>query len=786
MKKILSWSALCLLFPFALQAQVSEGGEPMSFSQYFTQVYEKSSPISVHEITPIDLEKVKEETKVGINLNLISRAMQVNLSPENSGKWTTLSNGDRVWRLHVKSKGALALYPFYEHFWLPKGAKLFLYSPDKKQIRGAYSSNTNPPTREFATDGIEGDEMVFEIFEPKEVQGQTKLHINRLDYGVKHEPKDIPKKKTDMPELRIGFGSSNAACQININCALGNDWQTQKKSIVQIRMPLTGGLAVCTGSLIHNDQNKAYVICAWHCQDGLSTSSPYSTWNFGFNWEAPTCTQPGSDPNNRQSLVGCTEKVKSTNSDLLLLELNSTPPSNYNVYYNGWDRTGTTPTSVTGIHHPAGDIKKISVNTGTTNINANSITFGGGATDLVIPAGNLWTFSWTQGDTEGGSSGSPLFDQNKRVIGTLTGGSGDCNSNNFSAYGRMSVHWNLLQPFLSSTDPTRTIMNGFDPNANVPNAGVTTIATTTSACDLNANVPMTITIRNHGANALASIPYSWTLTHPTAGSQSGNGTVNNLASLASTDVTVNLNMSATSGTYTFTAKTDLASDGNTADDTKNATFTNTSATTGSSGITFGEADGVFKMRVNFTKGNGEGRLVLMKEGSSFSIFDLPTQGQSYSSNATFKLGSKIGDAYVVYRGSGVSAPILDGLTLNNNYYVAIIEYSCGTKYLLGEQVAYGSKVFTANERDFLGSVLSVFPNPSQTGKQICVELPNTLTEQPTWEIQNLQGQTIQLGNFDRVDDKLKAEISTIKQRAGLYLLRVRSGKHTTIRKVVLQ
>lgn len=786
MKKILSFTFLLLALPVYLQAQISEGGEPVSFSQYFEQVIDKSSPLPTLAITPIDLEEVKRETKQGIKLNLISRTIWVNLNPENSGYWDELSNGDRVWRLHIKSAGAVALYPFYDHFWLPQGAKLFIYSPNKKQIRGAFTHNTNPRTREFATDGVDGDEMIFEVFEPKAVRGQTKLNINRLEYGVKAEIKDLPSKDVSKPELRIGFNSSNAACQINVNCSLGDNWRQQQRSIVQIRMPVTGGLAVCTGSLIQNDQGKPYVLCAWHCQDGITTASPYSTWNFGFNWEASGCTTPSSDPGNRVSIIGCTEKVKSSDSDVLLLELNSTPPSNYNVYYNGWDRTGTTPTSVVGIHHPAGDIKKISVNTGTTSVNANGITFSGGNTPLVIPAGNLWTFSWTSGDTEGGSSGSPLFNQNGHTIGQLTGGSGDCNNNNFSAYGRMSSSWGALQPFLSSTDASRQTMNGYDPNVASSNAGVTTITSTVSPCNLNSNVPVKFTVRNHGQSAQTDLPYSWTLTHSTATTQSGNGTVTSLAGLTTTDITVNVDMSLT-GTYTFTARTNLTGDANPGDDSKVTTFTNTTPTTSSSNITFSEPDAIFKMTINYTKGNGENRLVLLKEGGSFTNDDLPVQGQSYTANITFGFGSKIGNAYVVYKGSASSAPILDGLTVGANYHVAIVEYSCAIpKYFLGSGVAYASKVFTANERDLLAEGIKVFPNPAQANKEIRVELSNLFDNNSSWELQNGQGKTLQKGAFEKRSEGLATRINLRKQSAGIYFVRIKSGNEVVVKKIVVQ
>ena len=47
-------------------------------------------------------------------------------------------------------------------------------------------------------------------------------------------------------------------------------------------------------------------------------------------------------------------------SDFLLVQLDDEPSMVFDVYYAGWDRSSTVPSSAVGIHHPKGDIKKIS------------------------------------------------------------------------------------------------------------------------------------------------------------------------------------------------------------------------------------------------------------------------------------------------------------------------------------------------------------------------------------------------------------------------------------------
>ena len=142
----------------------------------------------------------------------------------------------------------------------------------------------------------------------------------------------------------------------------------------------------------------------------------------------------------------------------------------WNPYYNGWDKSGTASSSGVGIHHPAGDAKKIS--TYTTTLGTGTWPNGG-------MSSAHWTVKWASttngyGCVEGGSSGSPLFDNNKRVIGTLTGGNSDCSNQSTATdyYGKFSKHWDAngtsndkkLQPWLDPLGTNPTTLDGYDPN----------------------------------------------------------------------------------------------------------------------------------------------------------------------------------------------------------------------------------------------------------------------------------------------------------------------------------
>ena len=60
------------------------------------------------------------------------------------------------------------------------------------------------------------------------------------------------------------------------------------------------------------------------------------------------------------TVSGSTLRANYSFSDFALLELSASPPDSYNVFYAGWSAIDTPADSVVAVHHPSGDIKKIS------------------------------------------------------------------------------------------------------------------------------------------------------------------------------------------------------------------------------------------------------------------------------------------------------------------------------------------------------------------------------------------------------------------------------------------
>ncbi|MBK6542730.1 MAG: T9SS type A sorting domain-containing protein [Flavobacteriales bacterium] len=187
-----------------------------------------------------------------------------------------------------------------------------------------------------------------------------------------------------------------------------------------------------------------------------------SNWVFRFRWESPTCTPTANTTGLPKNVNGSTLLVTNPGSDMALLELNSRPQTGWNTFYTGWDKSTTAATSVTAIHHPAGDIKKISFE----EQPVSSQNYGGAQCWRVA--------AWDDGTTEGGSSGSGLWNQNGLLVGQLFGGQANCTTNINDYYGKFNVSYPFLQQYLGNCGNTLEGLNyvaaGMADRVGSPNA----------------------------------------------------------------------------------------------------------------------------------------------------------------------------------------------------------------------------------------------------------------------------------------------------------------------------
>lgn len=429
-----------IVLPGSAYAQISEGGTPTSFKYQNTLKSDLPTvqiPInfSVEDLKTVDRWQVSQGAplKVGVLL-------PTDLTIDNAGSWNTLPDGKRVWRLQVQAKDAIALMLSFRDFYIPENGKLFIYSSDKTHLIGAFTHHTNPPTKEYATEFLAGDKIILEYEAGISENEHPRIAIDAVGYGYNHL--HVSRTMAD-----TGPGTSGS-CMVNINCEEGEAWQTEKNGVCQMTLPIGNYIYICSGALVNNtaEDLKPYILSAFHCidLDIPVTEKNLNKYTFYFHFEHTGCENNSSIASYR-TITGC-KKIAGIpldgGSDGLLLLLNQTIPEHYNAYYNGWDRSNTAAQSGVGIHHPSGDYMKIS----TFNKVARTSTWYG--IDNIKGAPNAhWNVVFEQtanghAVTEGGSSGSPLFNQNKQIVGTLSGGSSSCEKpNGANTYGKLYYHW---------------------------------------------------------------------------------------------------------------------------------------------------------------------------------------------------------------------------------------------------------------------------------------------------------------------------------------------------------
>lgn len=374
-----------------------------------------------------------------------------------SGYQYFTADNERVTQFGIECPDAISINLIFDQFKLAEGVKLYLYNDDRTQFIGAHTAANNNPNNSLGVDLIYDSKMVIEVIEPQNVLGLSKLNLGTIIHGYKN-----------LAEIAYAFHlkglNQSGACNVDVNCPEGQGFERQRDGVAM----LVAGSGFCSGSLINCATNTAqditpYFLTANHCGENNTVNAV-----FRFRWEAPydgtSCATTSFSSNGGQTMNvnGSQFRAKNTNADFLLVELNSLPNPQWNVYYTGWDATGDTVLHANGIHHPSGDIKKFSQeNDPLTKVGPQY--FNGGQA-------YFWRIAdWDIGVTEPGSSGSPLLNEDKRIIGVLSAGAAACNGTNdnnlYDIYGRFEVAFDDL------ADSTDQLKYWLDPE----NTGVMTL-----------------------------------------------------------------------------------------------------------------------------------------------------------------------------------------------------------------------------------------------------------------------------------------------------------------------
>ncbi|MFT4681194.1 MAG: lysyl endopeptidase [Flavobacteriales bacterium] len=556
MKRALPFIIGLLTLSFSqVNAQISVGGEPLSFRPNPQLADDQMTEIELGTIDYETIQAEDEATEAADGIPRYGVHRELNIGLNNSGTWVTLPNGDRVWKLKLASYEAQAMSLLFSAFDLPKGGMLYIYSEDRTNWIGGFNHTNNNDGGNYATSLVFDDAIILEYYEPARKAGQGVIEIEYLVHAYRNV----------YPENADTRGGSQS-CEVDVNCSPeGNNWQDEKKGVVRMSVVSNQGSGWCTASMVNNTSLDCtpYILTAMHCTENSSTNN-FNQYTFYYNYETANCGS-GNAPTN-QTVIGCSLTADSddngggSGSDYALLEANSTIPTAYNTYFNGWNAQTSASGSGVSIHHPAGDRKKISTYTSAL------FTTGWGANNTH------WGVNWVStanghGVTEGGSSGSPIFDGQGRIVGTLTGGGSFCSqipNPSSDAYGKMSYHWGSnpgdnLSDFLDPGNTGQLTLTGTyapcGPSVTL-DAAVTGIVEPSGAT-CATNITPVVTIQNNGSSNLTSVQILYNI------DGGGNQTFawsGNLSTNQSTNVTLPA-MNVTAGAHVFNANTNLPNNG---------------------------------------------------------------------------------------------------------------------------------------------------------------------------------------------------------------------------------
>ncbi|MGA9828501.1 MAG: hypothetical protein WBQ57_09235, partial [Rhodanobacteraceae bacterium] len=403
---------------------------------------------------------------------LIAAANPVAITPQRDGLWQSLVDGSLLWRIQVRARGATDLHLGFDRFELPDGATLYAIGADG-YYQGPYTS-ADATAEGFWIPMLPGDSATVELRIPATTT-LTPDSVELSDVGAGFRDLFHPGNAT----LFTGPGTSGA-CNINVVCPLGQPYGNEIRAVAyyefQSTDPDTGepGTYICSGTLVSDVPHDLanYFLTAAHC---VSSSSEASSMRVYWNYRSSQCaTTVGYTLADNQS--GTRLRASDADVDFSLVELNEDPNPDWHVYYAGWDASNMTPTGTISIHHPNGDVAKITAGPRPTTT-PNCVDSG-------APNTHWQTGPYTQGTTEGGSSGSGLFvpaatGANARLlIGTLTGGTAMCDSidpsqpdDGYDCYGKLASGWDgadassRLRDWLDPADTGTLINAGIDSQA---------------------------------------------------------------------------------------------------------------------------------------------------------------------------------------------------------------------------------------------------------------------------------------------------------------------------------
>lgn len=357
-----------------------------------------SIKISNHQI-----EKSRPDTKNDSPLHYCT-SLETNYSLSN-GYWIDIDSG-RLWFITFESYDANSLSFVFNNLHLSSGATLYIVNNEGTTLYGPVKNESVQNDRGFLTDVIDGSVVTIILFEPNGQDEKSSLIISRVNQFVS--------------KLNDVKASLETDCLLDVACISG--WDFEADGIGRV---LTSNGYGGSGALIMttNRSFKGYFLTAKHVVDAGEL------YSVTFFYRRKTC-----NGNQQYTKVTCNNIVVRAswgNSDMALLEILDLPINNQKLTWLGWDRSGALSGGATCLHHPYG-------------FYPTKIAKELDPIETYSSNNNYWDITFDVSTTVDGSSGAPLLDSHRRIIGvlkgTIDGGSNEC-ENLRKSFGKFSKFW---------------------------------------------------------------------------------------------------------------------------------------------------------------------------------------------------------------------------------------------------------------------------------------------------------------------------------------------------------
>jgi hypothetical protein len=385
------------------------------------------------------------------------RAVSALATPDDAARalaWQVTAAGGLATAARFRSDGAMGLRLGLEVRQLPPSARVRVrpsgsVAADADTVSGQEildtlarnrdAGDTRRDARIYWLPAVPGESITLEIELPPGVQTtQVEVAVPQLSHLWWTHAAVVGADPLKLSEA--------GACNADASCSPAYDFEA--RSIARMEYVRDGGAYLCTGTLMADvaASGTPYFLGANHCVSDQTTASTLSTY---WLYRAAACNGHALDPAATRVTGGATLLHTSSATDTAFMVLRGSPPVG-TVHAGSLLEPVAVGTALTGLHHPAGDLLKLSQGTTPSYARCEDTR----CTSDSVDNGNFLTLRWSSGTTESGSSGSPVFasvGSRRYVVGQLFAGAASCTrSGGNDFYGRFDRAYAALRTWLGS------------------------------------------------------------------------------------------------------------------------------------------------------------------------------------------------------------------------------------------------------------------------------------------------------------------------------------------------